>query len=243
MSDTPVIIPFGKYKGREVTEIAQRDPAYLQWLGQQDWAREKFPYLLNVTINNFAAAPDHTPEHNALQLRFLEEKFRKALVRTFPEVRRLAFSWRLDEGRRALDDVLQARGRPRKNTGRVWPYARENEALAALRRWRRARLSLHVSPPTFEQLCDVAFTSSWLDRDTRYGTQWIIECKPSIGDDYPAVLRQVVRAQGTGSDKRYRWVVVYEHFAATAPERQVREFFLSREVALRSVSEIEAAIE
>lgn len=42
LEPTPVNkLPFGKYRGRLFTEIAEKDPAYLRWLLQQDWFQQK----------------------------------------------------------------------------------------------------------------------------------------------------------------------------------------------------------
>jgi uncharacterized protein (DUF3820 family) len=72
--DTPKIIPFGKYKGRLVEELLVDDPAYLQWLAGQDWFRAKFNILHQVIINR-GAEPEETPEHNAIQVKFLDDDF------------------------------------------------------------------------------------------------------------------------------------------------------------------------
>ena len=75
MSDQPSnIVPFGKYKGRSVEEVLADDPAYLQWLASQDWFRTKFTILHQVIINR-GAEPEETPEHNALQVKFLDDDF------------------------------------------------------------------------------------------------------------------------------------------------------------------------
>src|SRR5262245_55635383 len=72
--DAPKIIPFGKYKGRLVDEVLVDDPAYLQWLAGQDWFRAKFNILHQVIINR-GAEPEETPEHNAMQVKFLDDEF------------------------------------------------------------------------------------------------------------------------------------------------------------------------
>jgi uncharacterized protein (DUF3820 family) len=75
MTDTePKIIPFGKYKGRLVEEGLADDPAYLQWLAGQDWFRAKFNILHQVIINR-GAEPEETPDHNAMQVKFLDDDF------------------------------------------------------------------------------------------------------------------------------------------------------------------------
>ena len=67
------VIPFGKYKGRDVEEIAG-DKQYIDWLCAQSWFREKHVHLYQVIINNFTV-PQDTPEHNKLQAAFLDNRF------------------------------------------------------------------------------------------------------------------------------------------------------------------------
>jgi hypothetical protein len=73
------IIPFGKYKGQPV-EILQGDSDYLQWLLAQDWFRTRFASVYNVIIN-YSGEATETPEHNALQVLFLDDAFCIALLR------------------------------------------------------------------------------------------------------------------------------------------------------------------
>jgi hypothetical protein len=69
----PEVIPFGKYKGQPV-EVLDSDPQYRNWLSEQAWVRERFPNLHTVIINHHGE-PTETPEHNALQARFLSRTF------------------------------------------------------------------------------------------------------------------------------------------------------------------------
>src|SRR5712691_7022893 len=68
-----VTVPIGKYKGQPIAVLTQ-DRDYCDWMLQQDWFRQKFPELHTLIINNFGE-PTETPEHNRLQLRFLEPAF------------------------------------------------------------------------------------------------------------------------------------------------------------------------
>jgi hypothetical protein len=68
------IIPFGKHKGRLVEELILDDPAYLQWLSGQEWFRSKFAFLNQVIINR-GSEPEETPDHNAMQVKFLDDGF------------------------------------------------------------------------------------------------------------------------------------------------------------------------
>ena len=66
-------VPFGKYKGRPALELAA-DRAYCEWLTAQPWFSERYRDVYNVVIN-YGAEPTETPEHNALQARFLDDAF------------------------------------------------------------------------------------------------------------------------------------------------------------------------
>ncbi len=67
------IVPFGKYRGQPVAALAG-DRAYLDWLMGQAWFREKFSTLHTIVINNFQE-PNETPEHNAMQVEFLNDAY------------------------------------------------------------------------------------------------------------------------------------------------------------------------
>jgi hypothetical protein len=64
------IVPFGKYKGQPVEVLAQ-DREYCDWLMNQEWFRTKFVGIHTLIVNHFGEPAD-TPEHNALQARFLD---------------------------------------------------------------------------------------------------------------------------------------------------------------------------
>jgi hypothetical protein len=78
--DTRNIVPFGKHKGRLLDEVILDDPNYLQWLTSQEWFRAKYMTLYQVIINR-GAEPEDTPEHNALQVLFLDDAFCLAFLR------------------------------------------------------------------------------------------------------------------------------------------------------------------
>jgi len=73
-----VVVPFGKYKGQPV-HVLRNDPRYVEWMLGQDWFRERYQPLYQVIINNFGE-PAETPEHNALQARFLDEDLCRGLL-------------------------------------------------------------------------------------------------------------------------------------------------------------------
>jgi len=74
-----IIIPFGKHKGSTVAELLANDPPYVEWVMAQGWVAERFAEL-HKALASRGAGQDDSPEHNALQARFLEDDFRKAFL-------------------------------------------------------------------------------------------------------------------------------------------------------------------
>src|SRR5215472_15849134 len=60
-------------------EALAADRAYCDWLVNQDWFRERYANVYTLIINNFGE-PSETPEHNALQARFLDDGFQRAVL-------------------------------------------------------------------------------------------------------------------------------------------------------------------
>jgi hypothetical protein len=71
------IVPFGKYRGRPI-EVLQADSQYTEWLIEQPWFRDKYVAIYNVVSQNEAS---DTPEHNSLQVLFLDDEFCKKVLR------------------------------------------------------------------------------------------------------------------------------------------------------------------
>ena len=187
MSDSNKIVPFGKYRGRPLVEVIETDPAYLQWLTGQDWFREKF-VTLHQTIINRGAEAEETPDHNALQVLFLDDDFclrfcrahdssfdAQAMVRM---VERLEYAhsdhyWCFNyDGDRAVLRELIAKP---VTTVKMNVY-REFEV-------RGVDVNLKVCFSSPDHPDDIIFGKN----------EYKIEIKPTVGDDYPAVLRQMKR--------------------------------------------------
>lgn len=79
------VVPFGKYKGQPVGALVA-DADYCDWLLAQPWFRDRFANVYQVVVN-YGAEPVETPEHNALQLSFLDDARCLRLARLFfPEM-------------------------------------------------------------------------------------------------------------------------------------------------------------
>jgi len=67
------IVPFGKYKGQPLALLAH-DQAYCEWLLGQHWFVQRYANIHTLIVNHFGE-PAETPDHNRLQLRFLDLDF------------------------------------------------------------------------------------------------------------------------------------------------------------------------
>lgn len=74
-----IVVPFGKHRGKTVAELLTVDPAYADWVTAQGWVAERFAEL-HAAILSRGAGADDTPEHNALQARFLDSNFRESFM-------------------------------------------------------------------------------------------------------------------------------------------------------------------
>lgn len=188
---TDEIIPFGKHKGKPVFTLAE-DKSYTEWLLAQPWFKEKHLNIYNVVINNFRQHDD-TPEHNAMQIKFLDQSYA------------LKFAYYLEPNlfnmtQKDLNNAI----RQTLNSKTMYLEVIKDK----LPSFNKTKL-LNVSNPTFEHGYDVAYSVKYglnffIDHRTTYGdyyeifkihkmnyVQLFIEIKPTIGDDYPSILRQI----------------------------------------------------
>lgn len=224
MSDTninrPNVVPFGKYKGQPI-EVMAEDPSYVEWLNGQGWVKDKYPQFYTVIINNFAE-PSDTPEHNAIQVLFLEEEFCLRFLSAYLRMYRhgdflhseySAYPRFECKGIDVLIDYVVFRshsfGSYEKEIGEWFNAGREG-----IRRF-CIKDALHEC--SRDESC-------------------AIEIKPSLGDDFPSVLRQAIRME-----QGFRCVVFRDFVATSVTLEQVRAMFKSSGVLLFSLAEIQQA--
>ncbi|HEY2530306.1 MAG TPA: hypothetical protein VGJ20_20610 [Xanthobacteraceae bacterium] len=201
------IIPFGKHKGKTVEEVEVADRQYLEWLSGQDWFRTKFANL-HLTIINHGAEPEETPEHNALQVLFLDDVFCLKVVAA------AGYEWREQFEKIKAFHIANSEADVRHCQRRVaeceeyvrkWPDTERfktqlkdalnsvEDSLREAEKLKAKSYALKVEQRTFEARgVDVMFVVTWVfDR----GMPFRVEIKPTVGDDYPAVLRQMRRSE------------------------------------------------
>lgn len=185
------IVPFGKYKGRPVAELLA-DVEYLRW-AQTTGVIDKHPWLQVMIVNGAGRADAPTPAHNRLQERFAEPGYCRAVLGLLGVDARPVppgfDSWKEVE--------KAAEARRIKKTEHI-----KSPSIHALdHEWKAYWEKCHAECPAESQLINFA---SGRDLDVEFevcGWDVVLECvgiwnfelKPSIGEDYPAVVRQVDR--------------------------------------------------
>lgn len=255
MSDPGVdLVPFGKYKGRPVVEL-MADSNYCEWLGAQSWFRERYGNVYNMIINT-GGQPQDSPEHNAMQARFLDHD----------ECLRLAHGLfqTAQEDLLELHDELTPKQRAHlkvADTFRTWVSNLSFENMG----W-DVVLDLNFSLPVTEteRKCDCdrggyshgddcPMSKVWVDNSAHISSttpyervrsggddlrRLAIELKPTMGDDYPTVLRAVTKRAPLLSGVNH-WLVLADRVqfeGVTLP--QVKRIFQSRGVILAMTSEL-----
>lgn len=190
-------VPFGKFKGQPL-EVLAEDAGYRHWITAQGWFRDRYPEHYTVIVNNFAE-PDETPEHNALQAAFLNPSLCLALARL------LLKQCGVYEQR---NDV-RLRGPNFECSGWDVVFGIRFKVAHGLRAPSEFFYAKELVGPDF----------LWGGFDFR------VELKPTLGDDYPAVLR-AIKARWNNAPADTFPAIVYEQFTALgAPIDAVTKIF------------------
>lgn len=185
------VIPFGKYKGQPV-EVLSADRGYTDWLMGQAWFRERYGNMYTLIVNNFGEATE-TPEHNALQGLFLSKIFAAYFIEKVAPGHMQEY---IDE---ANIEAME-----RINELKELSIEDESKYIGEITRLENAISSatVYVKVKFEEDRADVVLFSGYkIDYDycrngwyrdfSRRTKNFRIEIKPSVGDDYPAILRQM----------------------------------------------------
>jgi len=174
-------VPFGKYKGKPVTDLLA-DPKYLEWCKQQSWF-EKYQVVYNICVNQTISSNDtnsKTPAHNKLQNLFLRKENVKKIVKLLY---------------------------PQKNTVTSDSTTCEFESsynwdveISNVRCTQKKTLcnECKIDNTTYCEDCE------YIDEDPLLLPNIYMELKPQLGDDYPCVLRKMKTQISLTNDKLKR---------------------------------------
>jgi hypothetical protein len=235
------MIPFGKYKGQPI-EVLEHDPQYADWLAQQDWVKDRYPQIVNIIINKFGEN-EETPDHNAMQAKFMDRRYCALMAELLGVFRPKTAA----EADRQVLNYLRSEYREMLSQGHFGKVG--GECKVELHCLIDKSLSEAIRNQAFEKnAIDVSFDceetewsfsvsghwkrpSSYVQITKSYSIH--AELKPVVGDDYPAVLRQMRNNRSN--------VLVYGSYTGRGvDEATFRQFFKMQKIAVIKESEIMA---
>ena len=170
------VVPFGKHKGQPM-EVLRQDPEYAQWILDNGVVSEtKYRNVYVFLTGQQSVESQDTPEHNRYQVMFLDQTFANDVFdAAAPGLR--------------INSVVE---------NRVWSKL-GNYNFSRQAEWDAEREEQMKHPPALEELGNVRVEfevrgkmGGSADVQLSTGTSTArIEIKPSMGDDFPAVLRQM----------------------------------------------------
>jgi hypothetical protein len=265
MTDSPTtaVVPFGKYQGKPI-EALREDPDYCDWLVAQDWFPQKYKGLYQIIVNNFGEASE-TPEHNRIQARFLDDEFCKAFLSMWRGT-----DWIADPRTAVLNEIGRQQRLLKELPTRTYAsydpeYSRQKETEEATEALAKARSHLadfDAHPPAKPYPIIISREFEFHGWDVRVQAslrmkQWeiyeetpmaLIEIKSALGDDFPAVLRQMkanaIRRREGYSERWHAWFfLLVDQFNATgATFDQVKKMFEASNFHLLTLAMIENRI-
>lgn len=207
---TDAIMPFGKYKDRPITD-ALADGKYVQWLVCQPWFRDRYESLYVVITQGAQDSDTPTPEHNALQARFVDAHYRTRVWAVLLKVDALQVPLGFPDWTAALA-AYDALLRPALTRDIDWASYDEHKRTSALVRT-QAVLQTGVGAEFESGGWDVVL-------DPIGASPFVLELKPSIGDEYPSVVRTVQKRRNCGQR-----AIAFDRWVATQPLATVQAMF------------------
>ncbi len=202
--DNDMIIPFGKYKGESIMKLYE-DTKYLKWCQDQPWFKEKYANIYNVVVNQTIIKSnlgDKTPEHNKIQNLFLDKDQCIKLISKFTDVNKFIKHNNGEYKYQSNTYTICTDCRP-CSIHRKPDYYKYHK-YQNIPSKEHAEISSCVDCTQCEDCVDTKFTHN-LDLEIEFegdynwdiiikylqDRQLLIELKPSLGDDYPNVLRKM----------------------------------------------------
>lgn len=183
---TDKLVPFGKYKGQPVERlIADRD--YCDWLAGQDWFRSRYGGI-HTLIVNYGSEPDETPEHNRMQARLLDLDYCFRVAATVSPVLREDEAYHRAWATERAAELQSEERRNAKYSVGEW-VSKISDLRFENQGWDATFQITHA--------CTISTESAlWYDSVGIRCLNYLVECKPSLGDDFPKVMRQIMARRG-----------------------------------------------
>lgn len=209
------LVPFGKYRGRPVEEMAV-DREYCDWLMAQPWFSERYRDVYHVVVN-YGGEPQDSPEHNQLQARLLDDEFCMSVIWS---------AWR-----HSIDPAEQIA---------KWSKDEQDDINSQISSGECRSVPYVISARQFEHKgwdCLVRIKGGLVYGEHDWSVtgieRWLfgIECKPTIGEEYPSILRQV-KGLPAESSEFGRIVLTQATTMQSVPAETVVKMFASSGIQL-----------
>lgn len=234
------LVPFGKYKGKPVERLLQ-DESYAKWLAGEDWFQEKFQNLYTLIVHNYHSEPVDTPEHNQMQVKFLNPIH--AIKTAFIALKKNIFQFDSNHFQKTIPsfladlknnnvDVKEIIDQLEKLKGekllKISKVEFETKGLDVKYDVSYGYSNLGVTETTYRKASTV-FDKFWGNSSN---LKMKIELKPFIGDDFPTILRQM-KTSGA------QILVIREYNGTGASFDEFIQFFHSQGIKVVIEQEIE----
>ena len=209
------LVPFGKYKDQPIAMLAA-DRDYCDWLTAQAWFVQRYPAIHTLVINNFGQ-PDETPEHNALQILLLDDTFRARVA----AITLAYFHANCTEG---VSSFMAELSLP------VFEWCAIDVRFSIIP-WR-------ITHARQEETTATEYVHTWAEPHEYWREIITIECKPSLGDEYPTVLRQINAARQRIRIPHHAVLLVRHLASQSVSPVAIRQFFALSQILLLDVETV-----
>jgi hypothetical protein len=232
-------ITFGKYRGQPVERLSQ-DEAYAKWLVGQDWCKEKYPGIYTFIIHNYRADPIDTPEHNQMQVKFLNQTHALKLAYLYSDKK--LFQFNNNHFHMAMPKFLSDLRQKFINPEHIIHQfiKMKGKKLLSIKKIDFEQKGLDVQYSVSYGYSSFSAGSDYYRAQAVFDEFWNnelnldikVELKPYIGDDFPTVLRQM-KTSGA------MILVIREYNGAGASYDEFKQYFNSQGIRVFKEEEIE----
>lgn len=235
-----LIVPFGKYKGKPI-ELLLKDEEYAKWLAAQDWVQQKFQKMYTIIIHNYHPEQAHSPEHNKMQIKYLSDDYCLKIPYILTDRSLFKYgSTHFVENVLPMLREMKSEGKNIKDLiDELKRHIERDIVTITERKYERANDAEYTVESGYGHIMGATDSMYYRYRDffekfwkNSFFKELRIELKPTIGDDYPAVLRQI-------NNSKSNVLIVREYNGTSVPWEDVKSFFQSQKIKVLMEDDIE----
>lgn len=264
-------VNFGKYKGKPVDLLLQ-DEQYVSWLlNNHVMDKYKGTKLYQIIVNNFNPTTiQDTPEHNALQVKFLDNEFLKKYIiamctkdkeENLKILRSNIINIFSETALREVGPLIKEFFSVDGNTISVNIFTfMEKQLNTAFEDLFNVKFeengidvkiydAIHFNKTTYltfsqksSSFKEYTYDIIGLSLKNLFSYTYFLELKPMLGDDYPGVFRKILSYRNRRIDNTYIDLVVDDFTSSAVTKDQFRKMCKNNDIGLIFVDEIENTI-